>query len=213
MNTRVRINLYADEFRPRRQWGTLPHLLLCWGSVLLLVLLSLGTVRYQLLAQQQISRQQTATLAVLQQRRDALIAEQARRQPDAQLQQQGNQLKKELAVKQLLLNSLAAHASLKSSSFADLLADLARIRSADVSLQRIRVNEGALDVIGQVGSSQSVPAWVNQFAATGSLKGKGFSQLEINRDANGQLTFHLSSPGSETGSSELAGPAGRGKKS
>ena len=35
---KIRINLYGDEFRPRRQWGTLPQMALAWGLCLLVLL-------------------------------------------------------------------------------------------------------------------------------------------------------------------------------
>ena len=34
---KIRINLYGDEFRPRRQWATLPQMAGCWLLVLLLI--------------------------------------------------------------------------------------------------------------------------------------------------------------------------------
>ena len=125
---------------------------------------------------------------------ERLQAEQARRQPDAVLSQQNKVLAHQLLIKQQLLSSLTAREMLKSSGFAVLLADLARIRSPGIALQHIQFDEGRIALSGLATSSQDVPAWVNRFAETEALSGKAFSELEISRDSAGQLSFRLSSP-------------------
>ena len=57
---KIRINLYAEEFRPRRQWATLPQMVLVWALCLLLLGASWLTVHW-LLGRQQAANQQADT--------------------------------------------------------------------------------------------------------------------------------------------------------
>lgn len=53
---KLRINLYADEFRPKRLWCSLPQLLLIWATVLLLILSCALYLQYRLRSQQQATQ-------------------------------------------------------------------------------------------------------------------------------------------------------------
>ena len=209
---KIRINLYAEEFRPRRQWATLPQMVLVWALCLLLLGASLLTVHWLLGRQQAANQQQELTLSAVRLEGERLQAEQARRQPDAALSQQNKVLAHQLLIKQQLLSSLTAREMLKSSGFAVLLADLARIRSPGIALQHIQLDEGRIALSGFASSSQDVPAWVNRFAETEALSGKAFSELEISRDGAGQLSFQLSSPQPEAAPSAAVATQ-QGKKS
>ena len=191
---KIRINLYAEEFRPRRQWATLPQMVLVWVLCLLLLGASLLTVHWLLGRQQAANQQQELTLSALRLEGERLQAEQARRQPDAALSQQNKVLAHQLLINQQLLTSLAAREMLKSNGFAQLLADLARIGSSGIALQHIQFDEGRIELSGLARSSQDVPAWVSRFAETEALANKPFAELEIARDGEGSLAFQLRSP-------------------
>lgn len=191
---KLRINLYGDEFRPRKQWATLPQMVGCWLLVLLLIAGSVLGLKQQQAGQQAANQQQELALNALRQEGERLVAELARHKPDTELHRQNAQLQHQVQIKQLLLHSLAARAMLKSSGFAVLLNDLARIRSPGIALQHIQLDEGRVQLAGLAASSQDVPAWVNRFTEAESLTGKEFSELQISRDAQGQLSFRLSSP-------------------
>lgn len=191
---KIRINLYGDEFRPRKQWATLPQMVGCWLLVLLLIAGSVLGLKQLHAGQQAANQQQELALNALRLEGERLVAEQARHKPDAELHRQNKQLQHQVQIKQLLLHSLSARAMLKSSGFAVLLNDLARIRSPGIALQHIQLDEGRVELAGLAASSQDVPAWVNRFTEAESLTGKEFSELQISRDAEGQLLFRLSSP-------------------
>ena len=76
---KIRINLYAEEFRPRRQWATLPQMVLVWALCLLLLGASWLTVHWLLGRQQAANQQQELTLSALRLEGERLQAEQARR--------------------------------------------------------------------------------------------------------------------------------------
>lgn len=71
-------------------------------------------------------------------------------------------------------------------------ADLSRIRDPQLSLQRIEIADGYVNLSGFAGRSQDVPAWVNRFKQTPSLAGKQFGELTLSRDKEGRLAFQLS---------------------
>ena len=183
------INLYGAEFRPRRQWASLNQMALAWGCALLLILLTGGGYGWQ---QQQVSQalaQRSAELELKRSEAQRLDAELARHQADPGLQQQLVSKQDELTAKQGLMRQLGSLTLQKSQGYASVMADLSRIRSGNLSLQRIEINEGRINLSGFAGRSQDVPAWVNRFKQTPSLVGKEFGELTLGRDKEGRLTF------------------------
>jgi len=186
------INLYSAEFRPKRQWASLNQMALAWALALLLILLAGAGYGWQ---QQQVSRalaQRNAELELQRSEAQRLDAELARHQADPSLQQQLVNKQDELAAKQGLIRQLGGMSLQKSQGYASVMADLSRIRSSQLSLQRIEINEGRINLSGFAGRSQDVPAWVNRFKQTPSLAGKEFGELTLSRDKEGRLTFQLS---------------------
>ncbi|MGY3859542.1 PilN domain-containing protein [Aeromonas intestinalis] len=186
------INLYGAEFRPKRQWASLNQMALAWGSALLLLLVVAAFYGWQ---QQGVSRelgQLRVALDVKRGEAQRLDAELARHQADTQLQQQLVSRQEELSARQGLMQQLGYLSLQKSQGYAGLMADLARLRDARLSLQRIEISEGHINLSGFAERSQDVPAWVNRFKQTPSLAGKQFGELTLSRDKEGQLAFQLS---------------------
>ena len=186
------INLYGAEFRPKRQWASLNQMALVWGFALLLILLTGVGYSWQ---QQQVSRelaQRSAELELKRSEAQRLDAELARHQADPRLQQQLVNKQDELTAKQGLMRQLGSLTLQKSQGYASVMADLSRIRNSNLSLQRIEINEGRINLSGFAGRSQDVPAWVNRFKQTPSLVVKEFGELTLGRDKEGRLTFQLS---------------------
>lgn len=186
------INLYGAEFRPKRQWASLNQMALVWGFALLLILLAGVGYSWQ---QQQVSRalaQRNVELELKRGEAQRLDAELAHHQADPRLQQQLTNQQDELTAKQGLMRQLGSLTLQKSQGYASLMADLSRIRNSNLSLQRIEINEGRINLSGFAGRSQDVPAWVNRFKQTPSLVGKEFGELTLSRDKEGRLTFQLS---------------------
>ncbi|QXW31682.1 PilN domain-containing protein [Aeromonas sanarellii] len=186
------INLYGAEFRPRRLWASLPQMSLVWGGVLLLLLAATLFYGWQ---QQGLDRELAGVRAQLEvQRGEArrLDAELARHQADAGLQQQLADKREELGAKQALMQQLGSLSLQKSRGYAGVMADLARLRDARLSLQRIEISDGRINLSGVAERSQDVPAWVNRFKQTPTLAGAQFGELTLSRDKEGRLTFQLS---------------------
>ena len=186
------INLYGAEFRPRRLWASLPQMSLVWGGVLLLLLAATLFYGWQ---QQGLDRELAGVRAQLDvQRGEArrLNAELARHQADAGLQQQLVDKREELGAKQALMQQLGSLSLQKSRGYAGVMADLARLRDARLSLQRIEISDGRINLSGVAERSQDVPAWVNRFKQTPTLAGAQFGELTLSRDKEGRLAFQLS---------------------
>ena len=121
-----------------------------------------------------------------------LDAELARHQADAGLQQQLADKREELGAKQALMQQLGSLSLQKSRGYAGVMADLARLRDARLSLQRIEISDGRINLSGVAERSQDVPAWVNRFKQTPTLAGAQFGELTLSRDKEGRLAFQLS---------------------
>jgi hypothetical protein len=81
---KIRINLYGDEFRPRRQWGTLPQMALAWGLCLLVLLVAQLTLQHLQSRQRADNQQQELTLNALRSEGERLLASRPKRQPEAE---------------------------------------------------------------------------------------------------------------------------------
>ncbi|MEG0009279.1 MAG: PilN domain-containing protein [Aeromonas sp.] len=186
------INLYGAEFRPKRQWASLNQMALAWGLCLLLLAAVGLWYGWQ---QQGVNRELAQLQAMLEVKRgeaQRLDAELARHQADGQLQQQLTNQQEELTAKQGLIQQLGSLSLQKSKGYAGVMADLARLRDPRLSLQRIEISDGHINLSGVAERSQDVPAWVNRFKQTPSLAGKQFGELTLSRDKGGQLAFQLS---------------------
>ncbi|EOD55204.1 MSHA biogenesis protein MshI1 [Aeromonas molluscorum 848] len=186
------INLYGAEFRPRRQWASLPQMLLAWG---LLAVLLAGMGALYAWQQQGVSRELAQVRVALDvQRNEAkrLDAALARHQADEALQRQLVDKRDELSAKQGLMRQLGSLSLQKSQGYAGIMSDLARLGSDKLALERIEINEGHINLAGVARSSQDVPAWVNRFKQMPTLAGKEFGELTLSRDKAGRLQFQLS---------------------
>jgi len=188
---KLRVNLYTDEFRPKRQWLTLPQMALGWLALLALLLAWWGLSQWQLSGQQQANRQLQQQLLQLKQQSEGLDAQIKARQQDAGLTAELAQRRALLTGKQQLVAQLSGRAGLKGQGMAALLADLARVGGPDISVQTIRLEQGRLSLAGQSRSSEAVPAWLDRFKQTQSLAGHGFADLQMRRDDAGRLLFEL----------------------
>lgn len=192
------INLYGAEFRPRRLWAGLPQMASVWGGVLVLLL---GATLFYGWQQQGLDRELAGVRAQLDvQHGEArrLDAELARHLANADLQRQLADKREELGAKQALMQQLGHLSLQKSQGYAGVMADLARLRDPRLSLQRIEISDGRINLAGVAERSQDVPAWVNRFKQTPSLAGKQFGELTLSRDKEGQLAFQLSGIARET---------------
>ena len=190
---KLRINLYSDEFRPKRLYLALPQLMRFWFLALLFLVGSGGYLQWLLDQQQQAILSLELAVTNQQQESERLSQELATRRPDMTLQRKVTESHAELEAKQALLDNLAGRQQLKSQGFAIVLEDLARLQGPGISLQHIQLQGEQISLQGMARRSQDVPAWVNQFTGTKALSGRRFDELLMSRDSRGDLVFQLNS--------------------
>lgn len=114
-----------------------------------------------------------------------LDAELARHLANVDLQRQLADKREELGAKQALMQQLGLAPSpcKKSQGYAGVMADLARLRDR-LSLQRLEISDGRINLAGVAERSQDVPAWVDRASSRPHLPGTGkqFGELTLSRD-------------------------------
>lgn len=189
---KIRINLYTEEFRPKRERVSLGQAVLAW---LLLSLLAAIVIFWQqgrsATAQQQVAEHKQR-VALQQQQLEQLTKAIEQRVVDVSLQRQAEQAEHMLSVKRLLLQRLQGQAEV-NNGFSTFLSALAAIEDQQVWLQHIYINNGAMALAGRASGSDAVPKWVNQFKHYPPLARQKFSGLKLFRDEQQGLHFSLSS--------------------
>ncbi|MFC3912545.1 PilN domain-containing protein [Pseudaeromonas sharmana] len=190
---KYRINLYSEDLKPQRQWLSLLNFSLLWAGTLLVLLASGSVMALWLHQQEGIHRELSLSHNALQLERDRLQAELNQRRSDLGLQQRYEASQEELLSRQQLLEVLQGRAPLRSAGYAAVLEDLARVRVADIALERIQLQADMMSLQGAARSSPSVPAWVSRFSSAKSLSGRAFAELQLTRNPQGLLQFRLNS--------------------
>ena len=193
-----RINLYQEQFRPRRDPTDAAHL----GMWLLLAVLVLAGVtvliqwRADAAEQRLAEAEQARTRAAqrLETLRDRLDEVRARAEaPEHRLAA----LRAELRAKQRLLEYLASGPLARRDGFSPYLRGLARHTVDGAWLERIVLANGGnrLRLDGHATGPQAVPALVAALGKAGAYQGHQFRTLRMQRaaDANGRIEFVLAS--------------------
>ncbi len=188
---KTRVNLYTQEFIPKRIWFSLSQMLFVWGGALALVLAGYFWLSGQhklSLAQLQQSKQalaeQQQTLAVLQAKLQQHVA-------SAKLERELTQRQAELSVKQKLLAAVGQNETFKNAGFAGVLTDLARLNDKDIRLTDIRVVSGQTSLSGITYSNHAVPRWIKTFKSSDHLAGQEFAVLKVVRNDKQEMVFEL----------------------
>ncbi|WP_298440988.1 PilN domain-containing protein [uncultured Ferrimonas sp.] len=189
---KTRINLYSDTMLPPKPRLTLP--LLVGGSVAIVLLLLLVTLlqqwqlgkltseRDQALQQQQQLTDQVSNLSV----------ELAKLKPSPQLQAQVAQAQATLTGLEQIGELLAQDKFLIEPGFSNLMRDLSVAADQQVWLQQFDVASGQLRLSGAAKTAAAVPAWIDKLGSQESLQGRALSQLRIDGEAGGPVTFEAS---------------------
>lgn len=190
---KLRINLYTEEFIPKRHRLDFSRMVLSLCGAFVLLLLSgwwLHHLSVGLVAQVQ---EQEVLQGQMRQAIDSMQRRLGAQTPTPALQAELNSLGEELLTKQALLEHLHEWMPWRSHGFAQTLEDLARIHSENISLKEINIGKGELSLRGVAASSEDFPRWLGRFASAPSLSGKQFRVMQMERDEKGILRFELSS--------------------
>lgn len=188
---KTRINLYAAEFKPKKEILNLVQLI----SINILVLVVMFTFIYLAVSERNEMQAQMQQLdqdmSELRETNKELAEKAAKHIKNPGLEQQLVILNSRLGYQQDILSLLSGLSDVKSSGFSILMQDLARLRDRDIRLKRIQLNNNEITFEGLARYHQAIPRWVRQFKQGTSLQNREFSQLHIGRNDDDTITFTL----------------------
>jgi hypothetical protein len=190
---KLRINLYTEEFVPKRHSLDFARMVLILCGAIVLLLLSGWWLHHRAAGLVAQVREQDALQGQIRQAIGSMQGRLGARTATPALQTELKGLGEELLTKQALLEHLHDWMPWRSHGFAQTLEDLARIHSANISLKGIQIEKGKLSLSGAAASSEDFPLWLGRFASAPSLSGKQFHVMSMVRDEKGILRFELSS--------------------
>lgn len=188
---KTRVNLYTQEFIPKRVWFSLRQMCIVWGAALAMVLAANFWLSGQHKLSQAQLQQSNRALAEQQQTLAALQAKLQQRVASANLARQLSQLQAEFSVKQKLLAAVGQNETFKNAGFAGVLTDLARLNDKDIRLTDIRVESGQISLSGITYSNHAVPRWIKTFKTSDTLAGQEFAVLKVVRNEKQEMAFEL----------------------
>lgn len=196
------INLYTEEFRPKRVLLTLDQIVLL-GVVVIVILFGTNLLADRMLASRQ------AELATKQQKLETLRKQVERMQQragqlvlDESLVAANTRLTVRLRARTDLLDMLGRVVVKRSDSFSSALVALARQRSDGLWLTRINLSASgqAMTLEGRTQQGESVPQYLQKLRDEPAFAGRAFSlfNLALNEDKEGNkqagpLSFTLKS--------------------
>jgi len=187
------INLYQDEFRPRREVVTSGQVLIGLAALLaVLVLIGFwqGWRNSQLAAGVEALRQTVAT-------REARVAELqqkvAQRKPDPRLVETVQKLERRVEIKRQVLAVLSGRSFGNTEGFVPQLTGLARQRIEGLWLTGLRLHAGGtrLDMTGNALKPELVPRYLQRLANEDVFAGTAFRTFRLDRSAERPAWIHF----------------------
>ncbi|MCE2572136.1 PilN domain-containing protein [Motilimonas eburnea] len=188
---KTRVNLYTQEFIPKKVWFCLRQMCIIWGMAIGVVSVSYFWLEGQYQLSQATQQQSHQALAKQQQALAVLQAKVDQRVPSAKLARQLSQMQAELSVKQKLLAAVGQNETFKNAGFAGVLTDLARLNDKDIRLTEIRAESGQISLSGITYSNHAVPRWIKTFKTSDTLAGQEFAVLKVVRNDKQEMVFEL----------------------
>lgn len=188
---KTRVNLFTQEFKPKKEKLNLLHASSIFGVVFVLMLGLIVSAHYD--EQQLISEldKQNNVLEQLESENNELNAQLEQHIENPVLRQQLAGINNKLRYQQDILSVLGQLSAVQNSSFSVLMDDLARLRDDDLRLQTIRLSADTMTLEGIAREHEAIPRWVAQFEQGSSLKNREFTSLNIGRNAEDIITFKL----------------------
>ncbi|MGO1296888.1 MAG: MSHA biogenesis protein MshI [Vibrio sp.] len=185
------INLFPDYLKPQKEYLTLHSLVITCGVVATLMLLLYVYDHYRLVQQQAQLEQLKTTQTALSQQQKTLQNKLKQHQPSEQKKAEVARLKRVIKVQKSEFSAIQSVTDGKEH-YSGVLTGLAELASHSVSIQKIIVTDGRLNIYGVARHASDIPAWIEQFKQENHLVGRKFEKLDISRDKQGQLMFELS---------------------
>lgn len=191
------VNLYTDQFKPKKQSLTLVQLAVSSAAILLLIV-SLSVWQSGILSEQKsdLTVKQTS-VTELQDKVDALQSEFDGLTEDANLIALNEGLQNDIEAYRALLGELGSQEQAFSFRYSDLLTILARHKPEKLWLTNFGVesNNGRLHIDGETLDAKEITVFLESLQSEEILSRQGFGSLEVtaHEDREGHYTFSLKS--------------------
>ena len=185
------INLYTEEFHPRREWLTPQHCAQLWGGVLAAGLLIAGALAWQNRA---LNSEANALQTQLQTEQNALNAAQAQltaRTPSPELTKQLQRRRAEEAAKTELLAALDTGILNGRDGYAPILTSLGRNTIEGLWLNEIEIASGDVNLTGAARKADLIPVYIDKIIGAAGFGERGYESLDVKAGENGLLDFAL----------------------
>ncbi len=179
---KIRINLYTEEFRPKKVILSLEHMIIIWLASAIIVGIS-----YYVTYQQKVKLQQeeNALMEEISQINDTLMKTQslvAEFSPDGALTDRANNLKALYDAKKELHDILVERSKLKNNGYAGFMESMASIKGNNIAIKEFKIDGINADIKGYARKGADVPKWVTEFRKYSALSPIIFGGASIKLD-------------------------------
>ncbi len=195
-----RINLYVAEFRPHRQYLSLPYVAVACAVLLATgVLATLAQWRYGAGVRADIAALE-AQLKTLSQQLESDRARLAQHVPSAELSRQLQKLRDEVEAKSQLSVALQNTPLIVRNGYAPILEALARHPLDGLWLTRIDVVGDAVNLAGAARRPELVPEYIDGLMRDEQFATQSYEVLSMQVDDDGLLKFEMHNRAAGAGS-------------
>ncbi len=182
---KTRINLYLDELKPKREFFTLNNIVMCWGAlIIVLVLVSILFARFE-----HTSKQQLLSLQSKLDRTKAELAqvqrELERKQDKSPVLRRIDKKKHDMLEMQKLLQFMQAKSKQAEFDYAQVMVDLASNTHNEIWLKSFHFVGNDIQLVGEATHGSAIPEWLNGLKRSEYFEAKTFSLLEFDKQETG----------------------------
>lgn len=191
--TKSEINLYPEHLKPKKELFCLGTVVASWLVIVVVMLAAYGFYSFE---NQQLDTQISKLKADVNQlttKTTSLQKQLDDHHPSASKLAAVARLKEDVETKKESLKVISRFDSKQMAGYSGIMQGLSSIGRHDISLTRIQIDNGRMDVQGLAKSPEVVPNWVQHFKTQLNLIGRTFESLSIGRNENDVVVFSLRS--------------------
>ncbi|MEW6997605.1 hypothetical protein AADZ86_07865 [Colwelliaceae bacterium BS250] len=190
---KLRINLLKDELVTVKTWLNLTNVVRTWAAIFIICTCFSIYLQYNysaLNSQYASLKKKNIQLSnQLEQYEDVLST----RVTDPKLVNKLATLKFALQNKQVLHRQLTDHTLVQVSGFADVMTELADFHNREISLRKIIISNGQINLYGLSRNADSVPNWLSGLSQSRYMAGRSFTQFNLSVNDDGDTNFIVQS--------------------